>query len=836
MSTPTSCGCDPLRPPEPVVHNPPAQPALAWRVAPHSHALARMRAALADRSMPAAARRLAGHGSDDAGVALLDAFALVADTVSFYTERIAQEGFLRTATELRSVRLLAREIGYELRPGVAAEAEIAFDVEDAPGAPALATVAAGTPVQSVPGQDELPQTFETSEELEARAAWNAIPASRRRPQDLGFGTTAVWLEGVGLGLEPGAPLLIVGAERRRFGRTAPSRRGRAAGRHDDERWDFRVIRRVDEVGGWTRVAVERRVGFLRGVPLTAQEEVRVHTFDLRAGAFGASAPHPDRLVTRPAELTGNDWAGMASLLADGTQRTIEVDGDHPEIVPGSWLVLEDADYRELYLVQDVAPGGAARFAISGKLTRVRLDMIESLDQFDRRNTVVHAVSRPLGGEFEPRDDEITGATFELDPTDPPLPAGRRIVVTGFAPDTVPEDPLVAAATPPPLAEAATVVTCDVDGEEMTVTVDPPLQLTYDRATLRVRANVVAATHGETVNQVLGSGDATVPFQRMRTRRGPLTHVRAKTPSGARSTLEVRVDGVVWDQVESLDEAGPHDRVVSAKLLDDLRAEITGGGDGHGSRFSTGSENVTATYRVGIGAPGGVRAGQLSLLPRRPLGIRGAVNPAAAHDWAPAEDIAHARVNAPLRIRTLDRAVSVADHADFAADFAGVALSRADAVWDGRETVVVVSVLGTAGGPVSEGLIGDLEDALAANRDAGTRFEVHRGTLVLFGVHVELAHDPAYERAAVELAVRAALAAEYAAPVLPFATAVAASRVLVTVRAVPGVLACTMPRLMVGGTEEDPVVALAARSADGDLLAAQAAGLDAADIVLGAMPR
>jgi predicted phage baseplate assembly protein len=251
---------------------------------------------------------------------------------------------------------------------------------------------------------------------------------------------------------------------------------------------------------------------------------------------------------------------------------------------------------------------------------------------------------------------------------------------------------------------------------------------------------------------------------------------------------------------------------------------------------TGSENVTATYRVGIGAPGAVRAGQLSLLPRRPLGIRGAVNPAAAHDWAPAEDIAHARVNAPLRIRTLDRAVSVADHADFAADFAGVALSRADAVWDGRETVVVVSVLGTAGGPVSEGLIGDLEDALAANRDAGTRFEVHRGTLVLFGVHVELTHDPAYERAAVELAVRAALAAEYAAPALPFATAVAASRVLVTVRSVPGVLACTMPRLMVGGAEQDPVVALPARSEDGDLLAAQAAGLDAADVVLGAMPR
>jgi hypothetical protein len=836
VSTPTSCGCDPLRPPEPVVQNPPAQPALAWRVAPHSHALARMRAALADPAMPDAARRLAGHGTDDAGVALLDAWALVADTVSFYTERIAQEGFLRTATELRSVRLLARAIGYELSPGVAAEAEIAFEVEDAPGAPGSAAVAAGTPVQSVPGQDELPQTFETSEALEARAAWNAIPATQRRPQELPFGTTQVWVEGTALGIVPGAGLLIVGAERRRFGHTAPAQRGAALARSDDERWDFRPATRVEEIGGWTLVTLERRVGYRRGAPLTAAEDVMVHTFDLRVGLFGGNAPDPKRFKDPAAEMTGTDWTGIDTPTAQGTDQTVELDGDHPEVVAESWMVLEDSDYRELYLIRDVSPGGAARFGMSGKITRARVDMTESLTGFGRRGTVAYAASRPLPGAHRPNTDDVTGATFVLQPTDPPLPLGRRVVVAGFAPGTVPEDPLVAAATPPPLAEAVTVVDCEVVGEEMTVTVDPPLQATYDRATVRVRANVVTATHGETVEQVLGSGDATVAFQRLVTRRGPLTHVRAKTPSGTRSTLEVRVDDVRWDQVPSLDVAGPRDRVVAVRALDDWRVGVTAGGEGHGARLSTGSENVRAVYRVGIGAPGAVRAGQLSLLPRRPLGIRGAVNPAAAHDWAPPEELGHARVNAPLRIRTLDRAVSVADHADFAADFAGVALSRADAVWDGRETVVVVSVLGTAGAPVSDGLIGDLRDALADARDAGSRFEVLPGEPIRFGVRVEFAHDPAYERTAVETAVRAALAAAYTMPLLPFAAALPAARVLVTVRSVPGVLACTMPRLVAGGAEQDPVVALPARFAGGALTAAQVAGIDAADVVLGAMPR
>ena len=399
---------------------------------------------------------------------------------------------------------------------------------------------------------------------------------------------------------------------------------------------------------------------------------------------------------------------------------------------------------------------------------------------------------------------------------------------------MPADPLVAAATPPPLAEATTIATCNVVGEVMTVTLSPPLQHDYDRATLRLRANVAAATHGETVEQVIGSGDATVAFQRMATRRGPLTHVRAVTPSGTRSTLEVRVDGVLWDQRPSLDAVGPQDQAVAVRALDDWTVEVVGGGEGHGQRFPTGTENVRARFRVGIGAPGAVRAGQLSLLPRRPFGIRGAVNPGAAHDWAPAEELGAARVNAPLRIRTLDRAVSVADHADLARDFAGVALSRADAVWDGRETVVVVSVLGPDGSAVSEGLIGDLGSALAAARDAGTRFAIRAGELVRFGVEVDLAHDPAYERAAVEAAVRAALAEAYAAPRLPFATALPAARVLVTVRTVPGVTACTLPRLLVAGTEEDPVVALPARFEAGALLAAGAAALAAEAVVLGVM--
>jgi hypothetical protein len=39
----------------------------------------------------------------DPAMALLDAWATVADVLAFYQERIANEGYLRTATERRSI-------------------------------------------------------------------------------------------------------------------------------------------------------------------------------------------------------------------------------------------------------------------------------------------------------------------------------------------------------------------------------------------------------------------------------------------------------------------------------------------------------------------------------------------------------------------------------------------------------------------------------------------------------------------------------------------------------------------------------------------------------------
>ncbi len=195
MSSDTSardaCGCcEGLSEPAPVT-NDAGLGALRYRVDTQPGFYARMLQSLplarSDPDEPAAPRplaRLLTRASDDPTVAFLDASACVADVLAFYQERIANEGYLRTATERRSVLELARAIGYELKPGVAASVHLSFTVEDAPGAPGVCTLAQGTPVQSVPPQGKLPQVFETSAEIVARAEWNALLPRQVRPADM----------------------------------------------------------------------------------------------------------------------------------------------------------------------------------------------------------------------------------------------------------------------------------------------------------------------------------------------------------------------------------------------------------------------------------------------------------------------------------------------------------------------------------------------------------------------------------------------------------------------------------------------------------------------------
>jgi hypothetical protein len=128
--------------PEPLF-NRPGLTRVSYRVGTHFDFLQSALALLSDPRYPAL-RSLTTREPDDFTIALLDGWATLADVLTFYQERIANESWLRTATERDSILRLAQLIGYRLRPGVAAETPLSFLLDQTPGAPTEVTVAVGT--------------------------------------------------------------------------------------------------------------------------------------------------------------------------------------------------------------------------------------------------------------------------------------------------------------------------------------------------------------------------------------------------------------------------------------------------------------------------------------------------------------------------------------------------------------------------------------------------------------------------------------------------------------------------------------------------------------------
>lgn len=791
------------------VENRPGLSALAYRVGTHGRFKEAMQAALASQSD---LRALTTRADDDPTPALLDAWATVLDVLTFYQERVANEGFLRTATERQSVLELARRIGYELRPGVAASTALAFTLQTGPGAPERATVPMGTQAQSLPGQDETPQTFETIEAIEARAAWQAMQARQHAPFTPVRGTTGLWLEGVANNLAPGDGLLLVGAERE----ADPG----------SERWDFRRLKSVvpDRERGLTYVTFEYRLGSYVP-PSFPSANPTVYVFRQRAALFGYNAPDwramPADLQqsycprTHP-EFPCGDWpefsiGAISDIPGDAfPDGPVYLDALYSKIVPESWAVLATPDYAEVYRVEDVAESARTGFTLSAKTTRLLLDGERLAESFNRRvrDTVVFAVPEVLVRAEVPLTDPVEGSAVVLAKAVEGLVEGQLVAVTGTDFDTG-----------EPAAEVATLNAVDTVDGLTRLAFEEALEHRYAREDsggvvgVRFNANVARATHGKTVaREVLGSGDGSVPFQRFTLKGKPVTHVAAPTASGTESTLEVRVDGVRWDAVPSLYAQPPSARVYTTRLADDGTATVQFGDGQAGARLPTGVENVTARYRQGIGLEGLVEDGQISLLLTRPLGVKAVTNPTAPTGAADPERLADARRNAPLTVLTLDRIVSVQDFEDFAAAFAGVGKAQATVLWNGERRLVHLTIAGADGSalPDDSALYANLRAALDAARHVDHEVRVATYAPLPFTVAARVLVDGAYVADDVLAAVAAALLEAFSFAARGFGQAVTASEVLALMQSVAGVVAVDLEAL--GGRDPFAFPRLPARIA------------------------
>ena len=99
------------------LYNRPGLPRIAYRTGTYPHFRASMLAGL-NREGREQLAGLKTRDAEDFSIGLIEAWAGAADVLTFYTERVANEHYLGTATERRSVGELAALLGYRLQPGV----------------------------------------------------------------------------------------------------------------------------------------------------------------------------------------------------------------------------------------------------------------------------------------------------------------------------------------------------------------------------------------------------------------------------------------------------------------------------------------------------------------------------------------------------------------------------------------------------------------------------------------------------------------------------------------------------------------------------------------------
>jgi predicted phage baseplate assembly protein len=316
----------------------------------------------------------------------------------------------------------------------------------------------------------------------------------------------------------------------------------------------------------------------------------------------------------------------------------------------------------------------------------------------------------------------------------------------------------------------------------------PLAYRYERASVTINGNVARATHGETRSEVLGSGDGSKALQQFALRQSPLTFISVPTPAGAESTLQVRVNDLLWHEAESLFGLQPTDRSYTTKTDDTDKTTVIFGNGQYGARLPTGVENVKATYRTGIGKAGNVQAGQITLLATRPLGVKSVNNPLRASGGADKETRDQARRNVPLAFMALDRLVSLRDYADFARTYAGIGKAAVARLSDGRRQLVHLTIAGAENIPIdpTSDLYLNLFQALRQFGDPSEPVQLALAEVMFLIVSAKVRVQPDSLWEAVEARIRAALLDTFSFERRDLGQPVFQSEVLSAIQGVAGV--------------------------------------------------
>jgi hypothetical protein len=659
--------------------------------------------------------------SQDLALQLVEWWAYLADILTFYNQRIANQDYLRTADLPESVNRLIRVLGYRPRPGIGATGTLAALLNRQ----TPLTLQRGFQVQSKPGPGQQPQIFELNGDTTLTPPDTIVAQPQSNPSlfatDAASGLTGVLLAGTITSLKQGDELLIL----------------KTGWNGSDANWALVFVAQV------------RPEPDPQGKPNT-----RV-LFNSAPALTGAQAADYRLLSTKRFARAWQYPVGTGFAAIDVAGSTVHLDS----------------------IVRDIKPADPILFDISGGALTPQLVSVTKYSElawFANPDSpalnptvppasptppipITHSVvmfTRALTGSWEANKQatvvrfgwqdvgQIIGApAASFDGTTPTLLVPPSVEPLTSQPILIEDangigESAVAGGAPPAIGLTNLPVPL--------LTLAPPLSLLL---------GLLQVSRGKTVrSEILGSGDATQVGQEFVLTNSPLTYLLgASSVSGQNyaSTLRVEVDGVAWQEVANFYGQPARAQVFVTREDENQKTHVMFGDGINGARLPTGVNNVVATYRYGSGAKA-PSAGTLTLILKPQPNLRAIHNPVAVgggSDPAPPDQI---RRYAPQSVLTLGRAISGDDYEAIAA--AVVPRARSYWTWDGDQQRTLVTIY-----------VGDDQSAVDAARtalaladDPNRLVVVKLATVIPIELYLTLLIDPQYDTARVTAGVTAAL--------------------------------------------------------------------------------
>jgi predicted phage baseplate assembly protein len=332
---------------------------------------------------------------------------------------------------------------------------------------------------------------------------------------------------------------------------------------------------------------------------------------------------------------------------------------------------------------------------------------------------------------------------------------------------------------------------------------PALPEPLESARTVLHGNNIVATHGASLSdEPVHIGDGT-PGQQFRLGRRPVTHLvieGARAQRRSRPELEVRVDGVLWEHVDSFFASRPSDLHYTSSIDEDDYFTVDFGTGSRGSVPPPGAR-IQVRYRIGLGQQGNVGHDTLTVALTAVRGVTGVSNPFPAEGGADRESTDEARISGPGSVIAQERAVTLEDYELLAAGFPGVGKVKARVGLRGAYKVVQVYVAPEApttlpppspSDALRESLARFLEERMPVNRMAGV--DVLEPTYVPVDGMVEAHVNADASRSRVTADVTARLRELLSFPNQQIGRSVRVGEIFATLAPIPGLAYVVLRRL------------------------------------------